>query len=723
MADIAKQLLDSGAITQSTYDAMVGNAQSNPATVNPGAIGGTYTPPAQAQKQMPAIDPSWLQQGQGNQGPQAPALPPVSQTSKDDLFGERGGKAAPAASPGRLSLDAPPNEPSKAEPGIKEAPRPEVKAEAKPDEKVSTPVVQRPEQTPEEKTVPKTSGGSSLGPYDTRLSPDDEADFKLWKKEYAPKDSGADYDLRGAFKAGVTPDPENGHWPDTFKKPNHPTFSDQSQYAVGDNASKAGHWEGDTFVPPPRNSTELRTRQLTGRLGLSQQRAEAEKTAEDRSASAYVKGQEDTATAINTRLTDEQEMMKRRDAMQQQAYQTAQKAYDDLQARNKALGETNIDPDRKWKNLTGGGKALTGVAMLLGGLSQGMLVNAGAKGASNPAIDMWQRDVDRDIQAQVHDIQNKKDAIQTEGNVIAKKYAVEGDMVGYQTTKNLEAWQTVSHQIDSYAATTKSEQAKANLDKAKLVIDGKVDEARNQLQDYAYGKMQQREQQAAAAAQAQAARVEKTRQEVRELTKQLVQGDANRLPMSLEDAQRLAYSTITGINPGGGVAPKVEHVEKGGAAKEKDLGERSVVVDGKDALAVSKTAAEKWAEYNHGREVFALSLDKLKKAREAGDVGAYNAARAQLIEEYPKLLGYTRAPTEGQIKHTVGPEAIPEYNHWFSSGPAYGVMQSRGAEKIKFLDQTLATSDKAMRQNTFGANAPTAGGASSKPKLPDMPDK
>lgn len=87
--------------------------------------------------------------------------------------------------------------------------------------------------------------------YDTPLSPSEEEKFAAWKKQYAPNDSGADYDLRGAFKAGLRPDAETGHWPDTFKKPNHPTFSNESKYAVGPDAAKAGHWEGDEFVPPP----------------------------------------------------------------------------------------------------------------------------------------------------------------------------------------------------------------------------------------------------------------------------------------------------------------------------------------------------------------------------------------------------------------------------------------------------------------------------------------
>lgn len=92
--------------------------------------------------------------------------------------------------------------------------------------------------------------------YDTPLSVQEEEKFQTWKAQMAPKDSGADYDLRGAFKAGVTPDPETKHWPDTFKKPNHPTFSDQSQY-YEKAPEKAGRWEGDKFIPPEKVLDQL----------------------------------------------------------------------------------------------------------------------------------------------------------------------------------------------------------------------------------------------------------------------------------------------------------------------------------------------------------------------------------------------------------------------------------------------------------------------------------
>lgn len=91
--------------------------------------------------------------------------------------------------------------------------------------------------------------GGNINPdaYNTSLNSQEESQFQVWKNKWAPHDSGYDYDLRGAFKAGLTPG-INGHWPDTFKKPNHPTFSNQSIYAK-DRPDLAGSWSGETYIP------------------------------------------------------------------------------------------------------------------------------------------------------------------------------------------------------------------------------------------------------------------------------------------------------------------------------------------------------------------------------------------------------------------------------------------------------------------------------------------
>lgn len=101
----------------------------------------------------------------------------------------------------------------------------------------------------------RADGGAVGDDYNTALTPEQETGFQTWKSQNAPDDSGYDYDLRGAYLADMQRSPDNGHMGDRFKKPNHPTFSDQSQYAVGDQRDRAGSWVGpegpdQTFVPP-----------------------------------------------------------------------------------------------------------------------------------------------------------------------------------------------------------------------------------------------------------------------------------------------------------------------------------------------------------------------------------------------------------------------------------------------------------------------------------------
>ncbi len=95
-----------------------------------------------------------------------------------------------------------------------------------------------------------------IDPHETKLSPHDEAAYQSWKSQHAPNDSGEDYDIRGLFKSGQGTD-ARGHATDQFKKPNHPTFSVESQYSTPQNPG--GQWlnrDGKSFfVPTQANLT------------------------------------------------------------------------------------------------------------------------------------------------------------------------------------------------------------------------------------------------------------------------------------------------------------------------------------------------------------------------------------------------------------------------------------------------------------------------------------
>lgn len=94
------------------------------------------------------------------------------------------------------------------------------------------------------------------------LPPDQEAQYRAWMLSIgqAPGSgynvdsswNGTDYDYRGFFTKYGPADIRNGqHFTDEFKLPNHPTFSNESTYALGRAAPYAGSWEGNTFMPSP----------------------------------------------------------------------------------------------------------------------------------------------------------------------------------------------------------------------------------------------------------------------------------------------------------------------------------------------------------------------------------------------------------------------------------------------------------------------------------------
>jgi hypothetical protein len=68
-----------------------------------------------------------------------------------------------------------------------------------------------------------------------------------------------DYDLRGLWKSGGGFGAD-AHATDQFKKPNHPTFSIESQYngvpRPDGGVFQGGHWLGEQFVPPGDSSTQ-----------------------------------------------------------------------------------------------------------------------------------------------------------------------------------------------------------------------------------------------------------------------------------------------------------------------------------------------------------------------------------------------------------------------------------------------------------------------------------
>ena len=96
--------------------------------------------------------------------------------------------------------------------------------------------------------------------YNTTLSSEEEAQFQKWAQQQGGEGDVYDYDLRGAWKelkSGEMSEDARGHLGDKYKKPNHPTFSDQSQYN-GFDGYVGGTWsekDGKTVYRASKSNT------------------------------------------------------------------------------------------------------------------------------------------------------------------------------------------------------------------------------------------------------------------------------------------------------------------------------------------------------------------------------------------------------------------------------------------------------------------------------------
>jgi len=79
-----------------------------------------------------------------------------------------------------------------------------------------------------------------MSKYDTKLTPTQEAKYRLAAKKAGRINDTANYDLRGAWLKNPKSISSAGHLADTYKKPNHPTFSTDSKYSTPNNPG--GSW-------------------------------------------------------------------------------------------------------------------------------------------------------------------------------------------------------------------------------------------------------------------------------------------------------------------------------------------------------------------------------------------------------------------------------------------------------------------------------------------------
>ncbi|MGE5802942.1 MAG: hypothetical protein ACM358_11870 [Gemmatimonadota bacterium] len=114
----------------------------------------------------------------------------------------------------------------------------------------------------------------------------------------------------------------------------------------------------------------------------------------------------------------------------------AQEKSDQITADAIALSNRKTDPDRLVNRMTGGQTVAQLIALAMGGLI------AGRTGGPNVAMDLLQRRIDRDIDAQKADIENARFGINIRRSAVADEYARHGDLFRAGETVRLATYQS-----------------------------------------------------------------------------------------------------------------------------------------------------------------------------------------------------------------------------------------------------------------------------------------
>ena len=306
-------------------------------------------------------------------------------------------------------------------------------------------------------------------------------------------------------------------------------------------------------TPPPATAPALRTNVATGapeqnpgslspaefanqlvRDGVSPQVAAA--IAQDPAARARFDrqvAQDDIAAEAQRRQGEaESQAAQANERLAQERQQALAKIQADTAQKLDELAETKVDPERKWKSLSTGRK----VGMLVATVMSGLSTPAGGR---NSALEIIDRFIERDIQAQRDDIATKRSALS-----------------GQQNLYNM-ALQQFGSQEAAVAAT-----------KAKMYADISRD-AQQQLAKLAPGARAERINQLAAAAQAKA--VEEGRKVGEQRRKAFLELEKNR-----RENEKLALE-------------RAEFGLKARKAAGSGRGSKGTVVSGKRIFGVTNT--------------------------------------------------------------------------------------------------------------------------------------
>jgi hypothetical protein len=444
----------------------------------------------------------------------------------------------------------------------------------------------------------------------------------------------------------------------------------------------------------PKTAEQLERARLEGRAVQASDDAISEQQITNTANEAYQKGAQDSVAHINNTIRDEGESIKREEAILSAAKTKADTADADIVKRTRELANTKIDPNHHWESLSTGGKLQSAIGLFFGAFAG--VTDPG----KNPALDQFNKQIQTDIDAQKFNINNKKDALDMERNIVARQYARDQDWAGYERVKRLEGWRVLEHRLSSVDITSKSAQQQAAHEKGLMAIRQKADGARDEVMQYEVQTQKRKEAAAAQAAAAQRARLEKSQDSIQNLAKDLLkEKDKEGSPIytpgqALAAAIEMHTGRSTGVqlpptaSQGGNKnsvsdSPSINAIgrlpEKQQTAALKELEDKAKWDKGRQALEGLRSSVGAL----NGKGAFDLS----NRARAGVPGSKFHSPEAQQLESERKAL-YDAAKqiTKGVYGEAVMEGDRPDIDRYVPSpGDSFQTIQS----KLNSLEQML----------------------------------
>jgi len=245
--------------------------------------------------------------------------------------------------------------------------------------------------------------------------------------------------------------------------------------AVGGGPAPAGAPSAPTSLGPPKATTFEQKKATVLLPGEEEMQGDLRKAAtidsvwEDAKRDERIKGREAAAAEFERAIGEQEGLLAAQKAKDEEFSAWAAKDFAKRQALADEVANAKVDPARFWKNEAGVGRAMiAAVAGIFG------VLGAPATGGKNLAVEEINKAIDKDINAQIAENENKKAGLAAKQNEYALRVKMFQDERLARASYMADAYRLVAKRIEGIAMKTENEEQKLEAARLKDYFDGQA---------------------------------------------------------------------------------------------------------------------------------------------------------------------------------------------------------------------------------------------------------